>query len=118
MVGFPVTDLSSAEQAARMLVDRGVDAAVVKLGAQGCYYAWSGGAAHVPAISVEAVDSVAAGDAFNGALAAALSSGEELARAVQIATAAGALSVTKMGAQDSMPLKAEVEQLLREHGLA
>ena len=117
LVGFPVTDVPSAAKAAGVLIGRGVETAVVKLGAQGAYYATADEHGHIPAISVEAVDSVAAGDAFNGALAAALAEGEKLSRAMRVATAAGALAVTKFGAQDSMPTKQEVETLLREHGI-
>lgn len=117
LVGFPVTDVSSAAKAADSLLDRGVSVAVVKLGVQGAYYATSDGGQHIPAIPVEALDSVAAGDAFNGALAAALSAGEDLSRAMTLATAAGALAVTKFGAQDSMPFLAEAEALLARHGV-
>ena len=117
LVGFPVTDVPSAARAASALLDRGVEAAVVKLGALGAYYATRQGGQHVPAIPVEAVDSVAAGDAFNGALAAALSAGEGLEMAMRLATAAGALAVTEFGAQDSMPLKDDVVGLLARHGL-
>ena len=117
LVGFPVTDVPSAARAASALLERGVEAAVVKLGAQGACYATAQGGQHVPAIPVEAVDSVAAGDAFNGALAASLTAGDSLERAMRLATAAGALAVTKFGAQDSMPLRHDVEDLLARHGL-
>ena len=117
LVGFPVTDLHSAARAARLLVERGVQTAVIKLGSQGAYYATKEGGEHVPALSVEAVDSVAAGDAFNGALAASLAEGEELPLAMRKAVAAGALAVTKFGAQDSMPSKNDVEKLLLERGV-
>ena len=60
-----------------------------------------------------AVDSVAAGDAFNGALAVSLAEGKELEEAVTIASAAGALAVTRTGAQDSMPQRGLVEDLVR-----
>jgi len=116
LVGFPVTDVPSAARAASALLERGVGAAVVKLGAQGVCYATREGGQHVPAIPVEAVDSVAAGDAFNGALAASLAAGEGWERAMRLATAAGALAVTKFGAQDSMPLKDDVEDLLARQG--
>ena len=92
-----------------------MEIAIIKLGAQGAYYATRDGGEHVPAIPVEAVDSVAAGDAFNGALAASLAQGDDLDRAVRVATAAGALAVTRFGAQDSMPYKEDVQRLLREH---
>ncbi|PKB64603.1 MAG: ribokinase [SAR202 cluster bacterium Io17-Chloro-G2] len=113
LVGFPVVDPDSAERAARWLVDRGVELAVVKLGDQGAYYATSEGGEFVPPFQVNAVDSVAAGDAFNGALAVALAEGQDIPQAVRTASAAGALAVTKSGAQDSMPTREEVEGLLR-----
>ena len=90
--------------------------AIIKLGAQGAYYATAEGGEYVPPIPVAAVDSVAAGDAFNGALAASLAAGVDLGQAVRIASAAGALAVTRFGAQGSMPLKEEVEALLRNRG--
>ncbi len=86
---------------------------VVKLGSGGAYYATQGQGRHIPAFAVQAIDSVAAGDAFNGALAVGLSQGQELGRAVVSASAAGALAVTRSGAQDSMPYGDEVEALAR-----
>ena len=62
---------------------------------------------------MDAVDSVAAGDAFNGALAVSLAEGKELEEAVTVASAAGALAVTRTGAQDSMPERRQVEELMR-----
>ena len=115
LVGFPVADPASAARAANELVARGVEIAVIKLGAQGPCYATREGAEHVPPIQVDALDSVAAGDAFNGALAASLAAGDDLVRAISVATAAGALAVTKLGAQDSMPAKEDVEELLHQH---
>lgn len=117
MVGFPVVDRPSAAWAAEELLARGVGIAVVKLGAQGAYYATAQTGDYVPPFSVEAVDSVAAGDAFNGALAVLLAEGAGLAQSVRVAAAAGALAVTKSGAQDSMPYRSQVEELLqRENG--
>ena len=113
LVGFPVVDRSSAAEAAGQLLARGVGVAVVKLGAQGVYYANADGGDYVPPFQVEAVDSVAAGDAFNGALAVSLAEGATLDQSVRMAAAAGALAVTKSGAQDSMPYRSEVEELLR-----
>ena len=116
LVGGPVTDRSSAERAAETLLQRGVGAAIVTLGPQGSYYATGAGGEFVPAFQVDAVDSVGAGDAFNGALAAALGEGHDLSQAVRIASAAGALSVTRSGAQDSMPFRSEVYALLNSAG--
>ena len=113
LVGFPVADRGSAAKAAQWLAGRGAGLAVIKLGAQGAYYATSAGGSYVPPFQVEAVDSVAAGDAFNGALAVALAEGQNIPQAVRMASAAGALAVTRSGAQDSMPTRQEVEALLR-----
>ena len=113
LVGFPVRDKESAAKASTELLERGVAAVVVKLGSGGAYYATQRESRHIPAFAVQAVDSVAAGDAFNGALAVGLSRGQELRRAVVSASAAGALAVTRIGAQDSMPYGDEVEALAR-----
>ena len=112
LVGFPVTDVPAAARAADVLLSRGVGAAIVKIGSRGACFAAPGQAGHVPPFPVAAVDSVAAGDAFNGALAVALAEGRELAHALPVAAAAGALAVTVSGAQDSMPRRADVESLL------
>jgi ribokinase len=113
LVNFPVGDRSAAAQAAGELLGRGVKSVIVKLGEQGAYYATISGGEHVRPFPVEAVDSVGAGDAFNGALAVALAEGKSLRDATRMAAAAGALSVTRYGAQDSMPTREEVERLLR-----
>lgn len=111
--GIRVDDLSSAQAAARELLDQGVGTAVVKLGERGVYYhASDGAAAHVPAFKVQVVDTVAAGDAFGGALAVALSQGKNLGQAMRYGAAAGALAVTRPGAQEAMPERGEVEALL------
>ncbi len=113
LVGFPVSDRASAARAAQQLLHRGVRSVVIKLGSQGAYCATSEGGELVEPFQVEAVDSVAAGDAFNGALAVSLAEGKGLSQAVLIASAAGALAVTRSGAQDSMPTRADVEALVR-----
>ncbi len=95
------------------LLGQGVNQVIVKLGPQGAYYATLNGGEHVRAFPVQAVDSVAAGDAFNGALAVSLAEGRSLSEAVRVASAAGALAVTKFGAQDSMPTREAVEALLK-----
>ena len=108
LVGHPIADLGAAAAAAHELVGRGVRAAVIKLGSMGAYWSDGNDAGHVPAFPVNAVDTVAAGDAFNGAMAVAMSEGASLAEAVRWGCAAGALAVTKVGAQDSMPDRAAV----------
>ncbi|MCI0800269.1 MAG: ribokinase [Chloroflexi bacterium] len=115
LVGFPVTDQASAARAAEELLGRGVGAAVIKLGAQGAFYATREDSEFVLPFPVRAVDSVAAGDAFNGALAVSLAEGMTLAQSLRVASAAGALAVTVSGAQDSMPSRADVETLIRSN---
>ena len=127
LVGFPVyvredvgVDSSEpAERAAAELLRRGAGIAIIKLGAQGAVFATGGQRddsgfpvgflGRQTAFPVEAVDTVAAGDAFNGALAVALAEGRPLERAVFLACKAGALAVTTTGAQDSMPTRAAVD---------
>jgi ribokinase len=117
LVGIPAVDRISAAQAAGELLAKGVSSAIIKMGEQGAYYATPGGGEQVRPFPVQAVDSVGAGDAFNGALAVALAEGKDLAQAVRIASAAGALAVTRFGAQDSMPTREEVEGLLKTRRL-
>ena len=112
IVGFPVNNRDTAARAAEAIRSRGAESAVVKLGAQGAYYASAEASGFQPAFPVRAVDTVAAGDAFNGALAVCLAEGATMADAVRVACAAGALAVTTTGAQDSMPTRAAVDALL------
>ena len=112
IVGFRVSSRDTAARAAENLLSRGAEIAVVKLGSQGAFYASGESSGFQPAFSVRAVDTVAAGDAFNGALAVCLAEGMPLPDAVRVACAAGALAVTTRGAQDSMPTRAAVDNLL------
>ena len=107
-----VRDLASAQEAAHALVKMGVAVAAVKLGPEGVCYASRAESGEVSAFRVEAVDTIAAGDAFGGALAVALAEGAGLKEAVRFGAAAGALAVTKPGAQEAMPSRREVEALV------
>jgi ribokinase len=102
LVGFPVDGVEAATKAADMLLQRGVGSAIVKLGAKGAVCATEEETFFVPAFPVAAIDTVAAGDAFNGGLAVALAEGLSLQQAVVWGAAAGALASTKPGAQSSM----------------
>ncbi|PIG92107.1 ribokinase [Gloeocapsopsis sp. IPPAS B-1203] len=115
LVNFRVDSLESAEKAALVLQQRGVKTAIIKLGAKGVFCATPDETFFVPAFSVKAVDTVAAGDAFNGGLAAALSQGYSLREAVVWGAATGALATTKSGAQSSLPTRETVEAFLQEH---
>jgi ribokinase len=90
----------------------GVKSVIVKLGDQGCVYCGSDDAFAVPGFPVRAVDSTAAGDTFNAALAIALTEGAEIKAALRFANAAAAISVTRAGAQTSAPARADVERLI------
>ncbi len=114
LVGYPIVDMLAAASAAEELLARRVGSAVIKLGAQGAYWAVGSSKGEVPSFPVQAVDTVAAGDAFNGALAVALSEGHSLESAVRWGCAAGALAVTQVGAQDSMPTRDAVLALLEQ----
>ncbi|KTR74613.1 ribokinase [Microbacterium oxydans] len=112
--GIEVTDADSAERAGRWFLAQGVGAAVITLAGQGSCVVTAEGAAVIPPFPVDAVDTTAAGDAYAGYLGAALASGSSLEDAVRLATAAGALTVTKQGASPSLPHRAEVEAFLAE----
>ncbi|MGD1700823.1 ribokinase [Dapis sp. BLCC M229] len=103
LLGFAVNNQETATQAAIELCQRGVKYAVVKIGDQGVVCATSEETFFQPAFAVEAIDTVAAGDAFNGGLAAALDTGLSLKDAIKWGAAAGALCATKSGAQPAMP---------------
>ena len=110
---FYLGAISAPEQAARQLLDMGLKGVVLKRGAEGAYVAVAGGkAAWVKPFSVQAVDTVAAGDCFNGAFAVALLEGQDPWAAARFASAAAAISVTRRGAQASMPSRAEVDAFL------
>jgi ribokinase len=97
--------------AARWLVNRGCRSVVITLAEQGCL-AVGERETTVPAHRVNAIDATAAGDAFNGALAVALAEGKTLDAAVRWANAAAAISVTRLGAQPSIPRRAEIDDLV------
>jgi len=113
IVGFPVEDATSAQRAARELLGRGIGCIVIKMGSRGAFYATQDASEFLPAFQVEAVDTVAAGDAFNAGLAVALADSKELRDAVRWGMAAGAIAVTRPGAQQAMPTRHEVEEFLR-----
>ncbi|MCA1993225.1 MAG: ribokinase [Coleofasciculus sp. S288] len=117
LVGFPVDGIEAAQRASAILRQRGVGTAIVKLGDRGVFCATTEETFFVPAFPVEAVDTVAAGDAFDGALAVALAEGLPLQQAVMWGAAAGALSATKAGAQPSLPDRKIFDAFLKERGL-
>src|SRR5665213_814796 len=107
------------EDAAQHLLAKGLKGVVLKRGAEGAYVAVAGGkGAWVPAFKVDAIDTVAAGDCFNGAFAVGLLEGKDPREAARFAVAAAAICVTRRGAQASMPARAEVDAFLAVHPAA
>ena len=109
ITGVKITDESSAGEAARLLSEMGVQHVIITLGSKGALIYSDGKAEIVPALKVEAVDTTAAGDVFNGALTVALSEGRSLKEAARFACKASAISVTRVGAQSSAPYRNEVD---------
>ncbi|MCE7060843.1 ribokinase [Dyadobacter sp. CY343] len=112
LTGIRVTSDPTVEQAARILIDKGCKNVIITLGSRGAYLRTSQGGTFITSPSVKATDTTAAGDCFNGALAVAVSEGKPLEQAVAFACEAAAISVTRMGAQSSMPTRREVDELL------
>lgn len=109
LTGVKVTGESSAKEAASVLLHRGVNNIAITLGGGGVFLASKNEHQLFPAIEVEAIDTTAAGDCFNGSLAVGLAFGDELSQSIEFACIAASISVTRAGAQDAMPFAHEVE---------
>jgi ribokinase len=114
LTGREIHDQGSAQEAVARLQSLGAQTVLLTLGEHGILAAHSGTCIHERAVSVEAVDTTAAGDVFVGGLAVALTEGLSMTEAVDFAKHAAALSVTKLGAQSSIPIRREVERFLGE----
>ena len=108
ITGMEITDISSAYRAAVIIQEKGVKNVIITLGELGAYVKSQNFTGLVPGVKVTPVDTTAAGDVFNGALAVAISEGKDLQDAVLFANKAAAISVTRMGAQASAPYRNEV----------
>jgi ribokinase len=112
ITGLPITNAEEACSACRKLRSFGAKIAIITMGSQGCVFCdESGNTQHVPSFSVTAVDTTAAGDAFAGALGFCLAKGHTILEAVHFASAAGALTSTRPGAQPAIPYFAEAAKL-------
>jgi ribokinase len=114
LTGCDVSDLLSAERAAQTLVAAGTGAVIVTLGGAGALLVSAAGSIPAPGFVVSPVDTVGAGDAFNGALAAALADRLPVEDALLVANAAGGLACTRPGALEALPTRAEVRALLEQ----
>jgi ribokinase len=108
LTGIPVTDLASASRAAQALLQKGVSHVIITMGKQGAYFKSANKEFLIPAPSVVAIDTTAAGDTFCGALTVAKTEGKDWEEAIKFAIAAASLSVTRMGAQASVPFRNEI----------
>ncbi|QUM77811.1 ribokinase [Moritella sp. 24] len=112
LTGIKVVDMASAQVAADVLHSKGISEVMITLGSQGVWISEDGKGKQVKGFRVDAVDTTAAGDTFNGGLLAGLQAELLLDEAIIFAHAAAAISVTRVGAQTSIPTKAEVEVFL------
>ena len=112
ILGTSVSEGQDWHATAKQLLAKGVGRVAITLGELGCLIADQTGTRAIPAHSVSPVDTTAAGDCFNGAIAVALAEGLHLDEAARFANCAAALSTTRAGAQPSLPRRAEVDALL------
>jgi len=111
-ISVSADDTNSLTRASQVLHRKGIPLVLITLGRRGVWFSDAGQGKLVPGFSVDSVDTTAAGDCFNGALVAALLDGRSMMNAIKFAQAAAALSVTREGAQVSIPYLADVEAFL------
>jgi ribokinase len=108
LTGIKVTNIETAEKAANKIREWGTDIVIITMGSRGALLCTQNGSKLIAAPKVEAVDTTAAGDVFNGALTVAVSEGFDLEKSVEFANKAAAISVTRLGAQSSAPYWKEI----------
>ncbi|MDP3914150.1 MAG: ribokinase [Bacteroidota bacterium] len=108
LTGVKVTDEQSALKAATILHDKGVEIVIITMGAAGAFLLVNGKSEIITALKVQAIDTTAAGDTFNGALVVALSEGKTIQESIAFANKAASISVTRIGAQSSVPFRKEI----------
>ncbi|EOL9026980.1 ribokinase [Cronobacter sakazakii] len=116
LTGVKVVDDDSAAQAAAVLHQKGIETVIITLGSRGVWLSVNGEGQRVPGFRVKAVDTIAAGDTFNGALMTALLEGTPMLEAIRFAHAAAAIAVTRSGAQPSVPWRDEIDAFLQAQG--
>ena len=116
LTGVRVENDEDAAQAAKVLHAKGIDTVIITLGSRGVWASVKGEGRRVPGFKVQAIDTIAAGDTFNGALMTALLENTPLAEALRFAHAAAAIAVTRKGAQPSVPWREEIDEFLRQQG--
>ena len=116
LTGIRVENDDDAAKAARVLHEKGIGIVMITLGSRGVWVSHDGQGRRVPGFKVQAVDTIAAGDTFNGAFLTALLEGTALDEAIRFAHAAAAIAVTRKGAQPSVPWREEIDEFLRQQG--
>ncbi|MFU0887132.1 ribokinase [Kluyvera sichuanensis] len=116
LTGVRVENDEDAAKAAQNLHAKGIDTVIITLGSRGVWASVKGEGRRVPGFKVQAIDTIAAGDTFNGALMTALLENTPLAEALRFAHAAAAIAVTRKGAQPSVPWREEIDEFLRQQG--
>ncbi|MCU6665526.1 ribokinase [Silvania hatchlandensis] len=114
LTGIRVENDDDAARAAKALHDKGIGTVIITLGSRGVWASVNGDGRRVPGFKVQAIDTIAAGDTFNGALVTALLEGEPLDKAIRFAHAAAAIAVTRTGAQPSVPWRNEIDEFLSQ----
>lgn len=115
LTGIKIDTVEDMIKSASVFAELGVKNTVITLGSRGLFFSDGKESVIIPAVKLKALDTTGAGDAFNGAFAAALSEGTEPSEALKFATAAAALSVTKYGAASAMPYRNETDKFLKEN---
>lgn len=116
LTGIRVENDDDAAKAARVLHEKGIGIVMITLGSRGVWVSHDGQGRRVPGFKVQAVDTIAAGDTFNGAFVTTLLEGTALDEAIRFAHAAAAIAVTRKGAQPSVPWREEIDEFLRQQG--
>ncbi|NQU84473.1 MAG: ribokinase [Mariniphaga sp.] len=115
VAGITVKTQKDAENAADILIQKGVERVIITLGSQGAFAVTKNEKVNVKAFIVDAIDTTAAGDTFCGCFAVALVEGKNLKESLLFASAGASISVTRMGAQPSAPIREEIEKFMNEH---
>ena len=116
LTGIHIDSDEDAARAAGILHDKGIGSVLITLGSRGVWLSEQGQGQRIAGFKVKAVDTIAAGDTFNGALITALLEGKPVAEAVRFAHAAAAIAVTRSGAQPSVPWRSETDSFLQQQG--
>lgn len=116
LTGIRVENDDDAARAALALHEKGIGTVIITLGSRGVWASVNGEGRRVPGFKVKAIDTIAAGDTFNGALVTALLEGKAMDDAIRFAHAAAAIAVTRKGAQPSVPWRKEIDEFLSQQG--